>query len=97
MLIYSNAANGKTAKDTWIIHYDAIEGYLIYPYLDRYEIIAKLKSGRDVTLITKPSYDEAIAVVEKIEREAPGGNGKTLDFRFLQVHQDHPNQQNQQG
>jgi len=85
MLIYSNEADGKVAKDTQITDRGAIEGYHIIHEQAGYVVYARLISGRSVILIVQPSYDQAVAVVEKIEREY-AGDADRVDLRFLQLH-----------
>ena len=84
MLIYSNKAHGKISGDTDILQYSAIEGYTIIAQPDGYTIYAQTVGGNDIALIVMPSYDQAVAIVEKIEREAEGDAPK-IDLRFLQL------------
>jgi hypothetical protein len=85
MLIYSNRANGKVTEHTQITQYSAIENYAIHHGAGGYVIYANLVSGRSVELIVIPSYDRAVEIIEKIEREATT-DGEKVDLRFLQVH-----------
>ena len=84
MLIYSNKANGKVSGDPDILQYSSIEGYTIVSQPDGYTVYAQTVGGQDIALIVQPSYDQAIAIVEKIEREADGDAPK-IDLRFLQL------------
>lgn len=85
MLIYSNEANGKATGNTQVTFHDAIEGYTISPEPVGHVVYARLLTGRQIILIVQPSYDQAVAIIEKIEREYEG-DAPLVDLRFLQIH-----------
>jgi len=85
VLIYSNEANGKVTGNTQVTFHDAIEGYTISPEPVGHVVYVWLLTGRQIILIVQPSYDQAVAIIEKIEREYAVG-APMVDLRFLQLH-----------
>jgi len=65
MLLYSNDACENVTSKTSIIRCESIVSYEILSRLGGFEIYVYLVNDEVVRLITKSSYEEAIAVVEK--------------------------------
>ncbi len=88
MLIWSNAANGKTSKDTHATNYAMIQDFELLTVPDGVEVWAILISGQMVLLITEPSYDKAIARVRAIRDTFAFvvEDKAEYDLRFLQLH-----------
>ncbi len=85
MLIYSNSANGKTAKETHITPIDSIVDYYLATTSEGVVVKAMLVTGFVVDLVVASSYDEAVRVVEDIERAARNDEN-LIELRFLQLH-----------